>query len=164
MAAAFHTGFRSASRSPTVTGDFMSKGFAGRPSMSTTMTNFTPVLVNQPYMASRSSTAWSNPKSWSTVLWGRRASNMSRHDDRRNWNSKGARSSSAGNKEMWRGLFYPQVNPVVDRILGSRCMLTCLPITPMHAIEGTRFDMLPRRDRYCCDPFFLFFPSLAAAV
>lgn len=42
---------------------------------------------------------------------------MSRHDDNKNWNSSGARSS-AGNSDMCNGLL-------------------CLPMTPMQAIEGT---------------------------
>jgi hypothetical protein len=99
------TGFISASRSPTAVAVLLSRTVAGLPSMSTTMTNLTPVLVSQPYIASLSSTAWRSPKSWSAVLWGRRASNMSKHDDRRNWNSSGARSS-AGKSDMCSGLFY----------------------------------------------------------
>jgi hypothetical protein len=63
-----HTGFISASRSPTAAAALLSDVAAGRPSMSTTMTNLTPVLVSQPYMASLSSTAWRSPKSWSAVL------------------------------------------------------------------------------------------------
>lgn len=62
----------------------LSRAVAGLPSISTTMTNLTPVFVSQPYIANRSSTAWSNPKSWSAVLCGRRASKMSRQDERRN--------------------------------------------------------------------------------
>lgn len=47
---------------------------------------------------------------------------MSRHDDSRNENSSGARSSG-GNSEMCRGLL-------------------CFPIIPMQAIEGTRLAMV----------------------
>jgi len=103
------TGFMSASRRPTAVEVLLSSAVAGRPSISTTTTSLTPVLVSQPYMASRSSTAWRRPKSWSDVLCGRRASKMSRHDERRNWNSSGARSS-AGNREMCRGLFCESVS------------------------------------------------------
>ena len=43
------------------------------------------------------------------------------------------------------------------------CMLTCLPITPMHAIEGTRVDMSPSRERYRCDASFFSLSVLSAA-
>jgi hypothetical protein len=43
-------------------------------------------------------------------LWGKRASKMSRHDDSKNWNSSGARSSS-GNRDMCSGLFYNNYKP-----------------------------------------------------
>lgn len=102
------TGFMSASRSPTAVAALLSRAVAGLPSMSTTITNLTPVLVSQPYMASLSSTACKSPKSWSAVLCGRRASKMSRHDERRNWNSSGARSS-AGNREICNGLFFTKI-------------------------------------------------------
>ena len=42
---------------------------------------------------------------------------MSRHDERRNWNSNGARSS-AGNREMWRGLFWGAVNTTMPELPG----------------------------------------------
>lgn len=61
--AGYRTGFKSASRSPTAVAALLSRAVAGRPSISTTMTNLTPVFVNQPYIASRSSTAWRSPKS-----------------------------------------------------------------------------------------------------
>jgi hypothetical protein len=77
--------------------------------MSTTTTNLMPVFVSQPYIDKRSSTAWSSPKSWSDVLCGSLASKMSRQEERRNWNSRGARSSG-GKSEMWRGLFYDIVS------------------------------------------------------
>lgn len=51
------TGFKSASLSPTAVDVLLSNAVAGLPSMSTTTTNLTPVLVNQPYIAKRSSTA-----------------------------------------------------------------------------------------------------------
>lgn len=98
------TGLRSASRSPTAVAALLSSAVAGLPSMSTTITILTPVLVSQPYIASRSSTAWRSPKSWSAVLKGSRASKISRHDERRNWNSSGA-LSSAGKSDMCNGLF-----------------------------------------------------------
>jgi hypothetical protein len=98
------TGFRSASRSPTAVAALLSKAVAGLPSMSTTTTILTPVLVSHPYMASLSSTAWRSPKSWSAVLYGKRASKISRHDESRNWNSRDA-LSSAGKSEMCKGLF-----------------------------------------------------------
>lgn len=110
------TGFISASLSPTAAADLVSRGLAGLPSMSTTMMNLTPVLVSQPYMASRSSTAWRRPKSWSAVLCGKRASKMSKHDERRNWNSRGARSS-AGNSDMCNGLFFATVQYGIRPVL-----------------------------------------------
>lgn len=57
------TGFRSASLNPMAFASLLSCAVAGLPSMSTTMTNLTPVLVSQPYIASLSSMACNNPKS-----------------------------------------------------------------------------------------------------
>jgi len=104
-----HTGFKSESRNPMVELDFESLIVACRPSMSTIMTNLTPVLVNQPYMARRSSMAWSSPKSWSAVFCGIRASKISRHDDSRKENSRASRLSG-GKSEMWSGLFLSAVS------------------------------------------------------
>ena len=100
-----HTGFTSESLRPMVVLILVSVAVIGRPSMSMTMINLTPVFVNQPYVARRSSSAWSNPKSWSAVLWGIRASKISRHDDNTKENSRASRLSG-GNNETWSGLFY----------------------------------------------------------
>ena len=59
-------GFRSESRMPKYATLFLMPSIAapaGLPSMSTTATNLTPVLVSQPYMARRSSMACNRPKS-----------------------------------------------------------------------------------------------------
>jgi hypothetical protein len=62
---------------------------------------------------------------------------MSRHDDRRNENSRGSRWSG-GNNEISNGLFY-RVSMLVDKHV--RC-LTCLPMTEMQAIPGARLTMI----------------------
>lgn len=98
------TGFKSASLSPIMAVVLLSLLLVARPSISTTIMNLTPVLVSQPYIAIRSSTAWRRPKSCSAVLYGMRASKISRHDERRKENSRGARSSGE-KREIWRGLF-----------------------------------------------------------
>jgi len=63
------------------------------------MTNLTPVLVSQPYIANRSSTAWA-ARNLDLQSYGEdEPQNMSRHEDKRNENSNGARSSG-GKSEM----------------------------------------------------------------
>jgi hypothetical protein len=82
--------------------------------MSTTATKRTPVLVSKPYAASRSSMAWSRPKSPERPppevrLALERASKMSRVLERRSENWRGVRRGALlgcdGKMEMWRGLF-----------------------------------------------------------
>jgi len=51
------TGFTSESLKPIVVLILASLAVVGRPSMSMTMINLTPVFVNQPYVARRSSSA-----------------------------------------------------------------------------------------------------------
>lgn len=64
---------------------------------------------------------------------------MSRHDDKRNENSRGSRWSG-GNNEMSNGLFY-RISKL-DRQIIRECFLTCLPITEMQAIPGARLTMI----------------------
>lgn len=82
--------------------------------MSTTTTNRTPVLVSNPYAASRSSIACRRPKSPErppplVVFALERDSKMSRVLARRRENWRGVRSGvlvgAEGKMEMWRGLF-----------------------------------------------------------
>jgi len=74
------TGVKSLPLRPSIPSLASSAFRACLPSMSTTMTNLTPVLSSQPYMAMRSSRACSRPKSWPIALVGMRASKMSRHE------------------------------------------------------------------------------------
>lgn len=113
------TGVRSEFFKPRTGGVLESLAGDWRPSISTMMTSFTPVFVSQPYMARRSSMAWRRPKSWPTFFSGRRASKISRQVESMKEKSSLLRSSlspSAGNIEMWRGLFF-----WIVRIKGGRC-------------------------------------------
>lgn len=73
--------------------------------MSTTMINLTPVFVSHPYVASRSSIACSNPRSWSIDLLFWRISKMSRQEFIRNEKSS-IESKCGGKSAMCRGLSF----------------------------------------------------------
>jgi hypothetical protein len=73
------------------------------------MMNLIPVVVNQPYDASRSSTAWSSPRSWSIEVCFWRISNISRDELSRNENSM-VEFVYGGKRDICNGLSFEDVS------------------------------------------------------